>query len=252
MNVDTMNIDTMNIDTMNIDTMNIDTMNIDTMNIDTMNIDTTVNINKNIQNKKSDINELDKIKYLKDGLDIDFYPNILNMEEADILYRELETTVPWQRISPGKRSNVTYGDANLTYKIEWGPGRDGTHGKTTYRKAVPWDNLPILHSIKDRMESITGTIFNICVVQRYPSGKVGIKPHRDKEMTPGTTIVGLSVGATRSLRMTRNGRDGVTISLNPGSAYCLNPPTNDYWSHSILEDTSIIPRISLTFRNYTN
>jgi alkylated DNA repair dioxygenase AlkB len=175
----------------------------------------------------------------KDGLNIDFYPNLLNEDEASELYNELETLVPFP--SSTRRSNITYGDAELVYTIEW-------YGKVTYRKAQPW--LPQLLDIKTKLEEITGNVFNICVVQRYPNGKIGIKPHRDKEMTHGTSIIGVSLGATRVLRMTGKGKS-LKLSLNTGSAYCLNPPTNDIWCHSILEDNTTAPRISLTFRNYT-
>ncbi len=30
--------------------------------------------------------------------------------------------------------------------------------------------------------------FNACVLQKHPSGKVGIEPHRDKEITRDTNI----------------------------------------------------------------
>ena len=103
--------------------------------------------------------------------------------------------------------------------------------------------------IRDRAQEITGEKYNICVVQRYPSGKVGIKPHRDKEMTKGTTICGVSVGETRVL--TINGKKNINLSLNPGSMYVFNPPTNTYNTHCIQKkDDTKGPRISLTFRNY--
>jgi alkylated DNA repair dioxygenase AlkB len=110
-----------------------------------------------------------------------------------------------------------------------------------------WTEIPILSKLRDIVQKLTSSEYTYCVVQYYPSGKVGINPHKDKEMIPGSTICGLSVGQNRTLRMSRNGKN-IDLDLLSGSLYVLYPPTNDYWTHSILKDDSIHPRISLTFR----
>ena len=99
------------------------------------------------------------------------------------------------------------------------------------------------------VEEITNEKYNICVIQRYPSGKVGIKKHRDKEMKLGTTISGLSLGATRKLKLEYYDKN-IEKDLLSGSLYVLNPPTNSYYTHCIEKDSTTEPRISLTFRNY--
>lgn len=180
-------------------------------------------------------------KFRDDNLNLDFYNDFITEKESQELYDVLFKKVKWQKKSSG-RHNCTYGEDGLEYIIKW-------YGKTTVRKAIDWKELPELFPIKEKLEHITNETYNICVIQLYPTGNVGIKPHRDKEMKFGTTISGLSLGETRTLSMAR-GNKKINISLNSGSLYVFNPPTNSYWSHSIEKDITDKPRISLTFRNY--
>jgi alkylated DNA repair dioxygenase AlkB len=192
----------------------------------------------------ADTKTVEKHEYRDDKFNLDFYPTLLAPKEAAQLYSTLLKTVAWPRaFTPGKRCNQTYGDSGVTYEIHW-----YNSDSVTKRVALPW--LDCLLPIKQLLEAITKQEYNICVVQYYPSGRVGIKRHRDSEMTPGTTISGISLGATRTLTMERRGIN-VSIPLLPGSLYVFNPPTNDYWMHSIEPDLAVKdPRISLTFRNY--
>jgi alkylated DNA repair dioxygenase AlkB len=187
--------------------------------------------------------ELIKDEFRGNNFNVDFYENFLSQEESEYVFNILEKNVKWSsNITPGKRVNQTYGDDGLTYEIHW-------YGKTTKRKVYPWSDMNILKTIRDKIQEITNEKYNICVVQRYPSGKVGINAHRDKEMKKGTTICGLSLGETRTLSI--NGKNNINLSLTPGSLYIFNPPTNEYNTHCIDKDDTTNPRISLTFRNYS-
>jgi hypothetical protein len=145
-----------------------------------------------------------------------------------------------------RRFNRTFGDEGLVYRIKFG-GYSGRPIRRVERKAEPWDTIPMLGKLRDMIQTVTKSVFTYCVVQYYPCGKVGIKPHRDKEMTPGSVIAGLSLGVRRTLRMSYNEID-IDISLGTGSLYIFYPPTNDFWTHSILTDDKETSRISLTFR----
>ncbi len=199
-----------------------------------------INRSKNIVAKKTII---EKKEYLGDKLNLDFYKNFLTSEESISVFNTLEKQTKWSNlVSEKKRVNQTYGDDGLVYEINF-------YGKITKRKALPWSDIPILEILRNRITEITKESYNICVIQRYPNGKIGINPHRDKEMKLGTTIVGLSLGETRTLSMSRN-NSIIDISLSPGSLYVFNSPTNSYWAHSIKKDETTKPRISLTFRTY--
>lgn len=176
------------------------------------------------------------------SLDVDFYEYFLEANSANALFQQLEKEVKWEKaITSNRRTNVGFGDDGLVYNVVY-------KGKTFPRKAVPW--LPVLLTIRDFVSKVTGEYYNFCIVQRYPNGTVGIGPHRDAEMIKGTTIAGVSLGATRKLTMARFNQS-FSIPLVAGSLYVLNPPTNTYWTHCIEPDKdSSEVRISMTFRNY--
>jgi alpha-ketoglutarate-dependent dioxygenase alkB family protein 2 len=177
-------------------------------------------------------------------LDIQIYTCFLSINEADQLFQQLKNQVQWPKPLPSyRRINATYGDLGLVYIIKFPNG-------TVYRKAIPWETLPVIIPYRDRITKLIGHSVDTCVIQWYPFGRIGIKPHRDKEMVHGTSICGISLGSTRKLEVS-NGHITHEISCNHGSLYILNPPTNDYYTHSIPVESEISdPRISLTFRNY--
>lgn len=181
-----------------------------------------------------------KCSYQRDDLNVDYYPNLLGEKLASEWYNYLEIKFP----KSNGRSKILFGDEGLIYKVSYQDVTNNIH-------VLPWNQLPNLFELKQLIETITGHKYTVCSVQCYPNGKVGINPHRDKEMIAGTSIAGLSLGAKRTISFTRNNYDPVSISLAPGSLYVMNPPTNQKWLHSIVKDSKIKePRYSLTFRNY--
>ena len=126
-------------------------------------------------------------------------------------------------------------------------------GEIIRTKVWPWAKLSFLEKIRDLISILTSQTYHCCVIQLYNNGSVGIKPHRDKEMESGTIIASISLGATRTMRFERTGYDNCDISLENGSLLLINPPTNDYWLHSIpWESACKKPRMSLIFRNCNN
>lgn len=182
-----------------------------------------------------------KINYKKitdKDVDIDFYDNLIDSKKADKIFKEIDDFFPQK---PNKRINQTYGNDGLTYEVKF-------KDNTVYRRAMPWK--PILLELKKLVEGVTKEKFTVCVVQRYPNGNIGIGSHKDKEMKFGTKIAGLSLGQCRTLSMSRYDKVH-TIELPSGSLYVFNPPTNDFWAHSIVKDEKKKGvRLSLTFRNY--
>ena len=162
---------------------------------------------------------------------------LLDTFSATILFNFLKSSREWKGT---RREKTIFGNTDIVYNINF-------RGRIASYPVKPW--IKELSSIKEKIQNITGEIYTVCVVQYYPNGKFGINSHRDKEMVHGTTIVGLSLGAERTLEMSRNGKT-ISIPLPHGSIYILYPPTNDLWAHSIPPTETIVPRISLTFRNY--
>jgi len=198
----------------------------------------------------SSSNKIIHTHYTDDGLNLDFYENFISGDDAEAMMKYLEKTVTWAKPpSDYRRNNATFGDDGLVYIVK-------VKDKEIRRPAMKWD--PIILSIRERLMNLTKKYFNFGMLLRYPSGKVGITPHRDKEMVEGTTIAGISFGEIRYLNVERSQYNHINgtkkkkyvLKLTPGSLYCFNPPTNSYWLHSIDKDDTLGPRISLTFRTY--
>lgn len=175
---------------------------------------------------------------------VDYVDSFLSEGHSRELYNELILLFP--KLS--RRVSKTFGDEGLSYTVKF---RDAS----VVRKAQPW--LPSLLKVKEKLERHmmdtyqSNINFNVCVVQVYPSGKYGIAPHRDKEMTAGTHICGISIGQSRVLDMAKWKTEPLqSITLSNGSLYVIIPNTNNHYSHSIRKDDSAGTRISLTFRNY--
>lgn len=175
------------------------------------------------------------------NFNVQLVENFLSREEADYLYKFVDEILYVDvKKSNKKRSKVTYGDEGVTYTLNF-------RGNIKHISVLKWH--PALIPIKKRVETFIGHSINVCAIQYYPNGKVGINPHRDKEMTRGTKICGLSLGAERVIKFQRGTKE-INYSLSHGSLYIMNPPTNDLWAHSIPLDETSDARISLTFRNY--
>lgn len=117
----------------------------------------------------------------------------------------------------------------------------------------PW--TPLLKAIRDAIEVEFGLRCNHLVVARFADGGEYIGPHHDKvrDFMPGTSIVTVSLGQPRLMRL--NEVDGekrvIERVVVPGSAYRLGWDTNLAWKHSIPKRSPCTvpgPRISLTFR----
>ena len=95
-----------------------------------------------------------------------------------------------------------------------------------------------------------------CLVTHYPNGRAYIPRHSDdeKQIEPDSTIHTISIGASRTLRLTNT----LTFAqhdfqLNHGSLSSMSCDSQSDWRHEILRDNSISePRISFTFRRLTD
>lgn len=191
------------------------------------------------------INQLDSKthQYLDTYLDVKLINNFISAEESKTLYEKI---FPYFAESKngrmGKRSYKLFGDPNTKYVVK-------LYGKVFVKELTEWEEVPELIKIKEKLESITNTQFNVCSIQYYESGKCGIDHHKDKEMVLGTKICGISLGETRTLQLSRF-NDKYDIKIEDGSLYILDGLTNQYWTHAIPKDETVNGRISLTFRNY--
>jgi alkylated DNA repair dioxygenase AlkB len=174
---------------------------------------------------------------------VDYLPEFFEKEEADQLYIEIEKLFK----KYNKRQAIIYADPNITYTINY-------KNKKYERATLDW--IPILSNVRTKLQLYLKNHYDLdillttCVIQRYPSGKVGINSHRDKELSNNTPICGISLGQTRILEMGNYKHNILSLPLEHQSLYMIMSETNQYYTHSIKKDDSKNIRISLTFRNY--
>jgi len=138
-----------------------------------------------------------------------------------------------------KRKAAWYGDEGYLY----------TYSNTT-KQALAW--TPELLELKQKVEVITGTTFNSCLLNLYHNGDEGMAWHSDDESSLGknTTIASLSFGAERKFSLKhKKGKETVSVMLESGSLLVMKDATQTNWLHSLPKSKKVVrPRINLTFR----
>lgn len=199
-------------------------------------------------------NILEYEDYTFDELSIYVYKNYLSKESSKKLFKTIFDNGKWSHSHvtekgqwSRRRNKIIYGDDDFcSYTIKY---RDEYIESPVHS----WGELPELKQIRDLISQTTNQEYQTAIVQLYNNGHVGINPHRDKEVCRNSIIASLSLGTTRIMAFSRKGYQTCEISLPEGTLCLINPSTNNYWLHSILEESSITRmRISIVFRNSDN
>ncbi|MFN5602478.1 MAG: alpha-ketoglutarate-dependent dioxygenase AlkB family protein [Acidimicrobiaceae bacterium] len=177
-------------------------------------------------------------------------PNFFAADEADELFRELLSGVPWEtqelamfgNIVPEPRQSAWISDG-VTYAYS---------GAT--RTAHPW--TPALSHIRDKCSHQANTRFNGVLANYYKDGNDHLGWHADDEMVngPEPTIASVSLGAERRFDFRHNETHQVVSVLLPhGSLLIMSGLSQSCWQHRIPRETKLtLPRINLTFRKVLN
>jgi alkylated DNA repair dioxygenase AlkB len=199
-------------------------------------------------NKKMDLFDQDRISNLlhKDGT-VNYYRNVLTHNEANryfdlllqnILWRNDEAVIFGKHIVT-KRKVAWYGDSDYLY----------TYSNTT-KQALTWTKE--LSDLKQRVEEVTGTKFNSCLLNLYHNGDEGIAWHSDDEKPLGenSIIASLSFGAERKFSFKhKHTKQTISVVLEHGSLLIMKDATQTNWLHSLPKSKKLTrPRINLTFR----
>ena len=119
------------------------------------------------------------------------------------------------------------------------------------RKAEPWSKNVL--KLKRLVENATGTQYNSCLLNYYPSGEDGMGWHADneKELGINPTIASLSLGATRKFSFKHNTtKQKIDVQLKNGSLLLMTGEIQHFWKHALPKTKKIkTPRMNLTFRN---
>jgi alkylated DNA repair dioxygenase AlkB len=184
----------------------------------------------------------------EDGI-VEYYGKILSQEEADRYLELLMEKTLWKndevvifgRHIITKRQVAWYGDSDFLYSYS-----------NTTKKAIPWTTE--LTALKQKVEQVTGTTFNSCLLNLYHNGEEGLGWHSDdeKELGERNTIASLSLGAPRRfLFKHKQTKNTVTVILEHGSLIVMKGDTQKNWLHSLPKTKNVTgPRINLTFRTF--
>lgn len=111
-----------------------------------------------------------------------------------------------------------------------------------------------LHELTELHPSVQPITLNSCLLNWYRDGNQFIPPHRDSAISFGEhpTILGISLGAERTLRLTRRGdSQEYKLRLAHNSLFMMAGATQKYYLHEIPKEPECHEeRWSLTFRQY--
>jgi len=185
------------------------------------------------------------------GAIVNYYPNVIDSESCakyyDIFVKSFDLIR--RKVDYGSssgllnRSTCVFGDINDSFKIPdiWGEGA----------VLCKWTELL---EIKNKVEEITQTSFNICLCNHYTTKKRTIGWHSDREEFGDTqSIASISIGAERPFKFRKKGERNkcADIILENGSLLWMGPGTQENYEHCVPSiKEKVGGRINLTFRKF--
>ena len=183
---------------------------------------------------------------IEDG-QLRFQENYIPAEESDELLRHLLAELAWREediMIAGRRVRAPrlvcwYGDPDARYRYSG-----------IIHEPLLW--LPILSTLKSRIQTTCGRPFNSVLANLYRDGHDSMGWHADQEKELGINpeIASLSFGATRLFRL-RHNRTGqmLELPLNHGSLLWMGGSLQHHWRHCVPKCRGITTaRVNLTYR----
>jgi alkylated DNA repair dioxygenase AlkB len=176
-----------------------------------------------------------------------YIPGFFDPEHCAALFTSLRSTIDWKedqllmfgKLITTKRKVAWVGDAGCSYTYS---------GVKKFPQAWTAD---LLH-IKHKLESLTHSAFNSCLLNLYHDGDEGMGWHSDdeKELDSSAPIASVSLGGARKFAFKHKfDKTSVSLFLEDGSLLLMQPPTQEFWQHSLTKTKRpVAPRINLTFR----
>ncbi|ESK54704.1 alpha-ketoglutarate-dependent dioxygenase AlkB family protein [Acinetobacter tjernbergiae] len=182
---------------------------------------------------------------------VQYYGKVIQQFAADDYFDKLMQNIAWendQAIIFGrkiitKRKVAWYGDQAFEYTYS-----------NINKYALPWTKE--LLELKVLVESLTGELFNSCLLNLYHTGEEGMAWHSDDEIDLKTdgAIASLSFGAERKFAFKhKQSKEKVELYLEHGSLLVMKDTTQSHWLHRLPPTKKIsTARINLTFRTIVN
>ncbi|MGF1556684.1 alpha-ketoglutarate-dependent dioxygenase AlkB family protein [Paucihalobacter sp.] len=177
-----------------------------------------------------------------------YIPNFYNKSIADVFFNNLFKDTDWQ-----------HDDIRVFGKTYKQPRLTALYGST--EKSYSYSNITmypkkftaLLEQIKNEVELIAETTFNIVLLNLYRDGQDSNGWHADNEKELGTNpvIASVSFGEERPFHFKHRKllNEKYKLILNHGSLLIMKGEMQHHWLHQIAKTKqSIQPRINLTFR----
>lgn len=177
---------------------------------------------------------------------ITYIPDFI--EQPDAVFDSLWNSLDWVRHDNVPRREYYCSKSGQPYTYGRGAG------VRTY-ESQPWNDTIL--DIKNRLQTLSDCEFDICFMNGYENQREHLGWHADDspEMDDDRPIAIISLGAEREIWFCRQNEmaDADKIILQNGSLCLMHPGMQNTHFHRIPKaGFECGPRISLTFRGYTN
>ncbi|WVQ70002.1 uncharacterized protein L199_008226 [Kwoniella botswanensis] len=189
-------------------------------------------------------------------LDLVYYKSFIDKSSSKELMIFLLDNLPWYRVKYMVRG-ININTPRYTTVF----GKDLTDIPWSgYMKCRPRAIPEVLERLMRKVEQVTSSQFNFCLVNYYSSGNDSISYHSDSEsfLGPNPTIASLTLGHPRDfllrhINFKNHPRTGNSVAvekfvLEDGDMVVMKGKTQHEWEHSIPKRKSAKGRINITFR----
>ena len=172
---------------------------------------------------------------------------VFNRKKVAQYYQTFLEKIPWKNDEAiifgkhhiTKRKVAWFGDNTYSYKYS---------GVT--KQAHIW--TPELLQLKQKVEELSATTYNSCLLNLYHDGEEGMGWHSDAEKTllDNGTIASVTLGAERKFSFKhKESKQRIDVLLENGSLLLMKGTTQKNWLHRLPPTKKVFsPRINLTFR----
>ncbi|MDX1427051.1 MAG: alpha-ketoglutarate-dependent dioxygenase AlkB, partial [Salegentibacter mishustinae] len=180
--------------------------------------------------------------------ELEYFPNFLNKEKADLLLQKLLKEVPWQQQNiklfgkeiPQPRLTAFYAEQGISYTYS------GLQLKPNSFSTELWE-------LKQKTQELSGYDFNTCLANLYRHGNDSMGWHADDEKVLGKNpvIASISLGGIRRFQFKHKTNKDLkeSIELQHGSLLIMKGSMQHFWKHQLPKTKKeVAPRINLTFR----
>lgn len=180
--------------------------------------------------------------------ELEYFPDFLTQEKADLLLQKLVKEVPWQQQNiklfgkeiPQPRLTAFYAEKGISYTYS------GLQLKPDSFSTELWE-------LKQKTEALSGFGFNTCLANLYRDGSDSMGWHADDEKVLGNNpvIASISLGGIRRFQFKHKTNKDLkeSIELQHGSLLIMKASMQHFWKHQLPKTKKeVAPRINLTFR----